>query len=74
MKTDCTNYGSQELSLWVMNDYLSYNNLMFAVKRCYTFNRYVETFVSLYYVYTDEQLENLEETYNEEIMEYHEDR
>ena len=71
--TDCTEYGEQELSLMVMNEEYCYNDLQKAIGYCLTFKEYVINCIDTLFIYTDEQLEDLEQTYNEEIMEYYEE-
>lgn len=65
---DITHYADQELSLMFLNDEFLYKELNRAVIR--------ENFTMLediareYFVFNDEQLEDLRETFNEELEEY----
>jgi hypothetical protein len=59
--TDITNYSSQELSFLFMNDEFLYGEFMKAVRR-ERFNDIKELFI-----YTEEQIEDLIETFWEEI-------
>jgi hypothetical protein len=67
---DITNYADQELSLMFLNDEFLYKQLMRAVIR--------EDFAMLeevareFFVFNDEQLEELKETFKEEVIESNE--
>ena len=68
MKTDITHYADQELSLMVLNDPFLYMEFTRAVIR--------EDFVILMdtvnelFIFNDDQLEDLKETFNEELEEF----
>lgn len=63
--TDITNYSSQELSFLFMNDEFLYGEFMKAVRR-ERFNDIKELCDELF-IYTEEQIEDLIETFWEEI-------
>ena len=65
--TDITHYSDQELSLLFLNDEGLYRELMKGVR----LNRfsYVRLIAHEHFVYNDEQLQDLEETFKEEVRE-----
>lgn len=68
-KKDITMNSDQELSLIFLNDEVSYTWLMGSVRR-EEFD-IIEVIVEDNFIYTPEQLANLEETYNNEVAEYY---
>ncbi len=68
--TDITNYSDQELSLMFLNDEFLYKEFMRAVIR--------EDFAMLdevareFFVFTEDQLEDLKETFKQEVIESNE--
>lgn len=66
--TDIRHYSEQELSLQFLNDEGLYRELMKGVR----LNRfsYVRLIAYEHFVYNDEQLQDLEETFNLELKEY----
>ncbi len=68
--TDITNYSDQELSLMFLNDEFLYKEFMRAVIR--------EDFAMLdevareFFVFTEDQLEDLKETFKQEVVESNE--
>ena len=68
MRKDLTMNGNHELSLNYLNDESLYNEMAWNVKRSQTFAIFT-LYVSGMFIYTDEQLKDLEETYNNEISE-----
>ena len=68
MRKDLTMNGPQELSLNYLIEEPLYEELMFNVKRSQTFAIFT-LYVAGMFIYTDEQLKDLEETYNNEISE-----
>ena len=71
MKTDITEYSNEELSLYFMNDEGLYNNLQFAVRRDNF--KYLESIADELFIYSDEQLDDLKNTFDEELNEYNEE-
>ena len=71
LKTDCTQYDEQELSLLVMNEECHYLNFMRQIRTRCTFAGYVELYIDPYFIYSADQLDELEDTYKEEIEEYY---
>lgn len=65
MKTDITHYSDQELSLMFLNDEFLYNEFMRAVVRK-DFAMLMDTASELF-VFNDDQLEDLKETFKEEV-------
>lgn len=65
MRTDITHYGDQELSLMFLNDEFFYNDFMRAVIRK-DFAMLMDT-ASEFFVFNDDQLEDLKETFKEEV-------
>lgn len=65
MKTDITHYGDQELSLMFLNDESLYNDFMRAVVRK-DFAMLMDT-ASEFFIFNDDQLEDLKETFKEEV-------
>jgi hypothetical protein len=65
---DIRHYADQELSLLFLNEEELYRHLMRAVRR----NDFsiVKDLCDDYFLYSDDQLENLRETFNEELQEY----
>ena len=66
--TDIRHYSDQELSLLFLNDEGLYRELMKGVR----LNRfsYVRLIAYENFVYNDEQLQDLEDTFNDELIEY----
>ena len=65
MKTNITHYADQELSLMFLNDESLYNDFMRAVIRK-DFAMLMDT-ASEFFVFNDDQLEDLKETFKEEV-------
>ena len=65
MRTDITHYGDQGLSLMFLNDEFFYNDFMRAVIRK-DFAMLMDT-ASEFFVFNDDQLEDLKETFKEEV-------
>lgn len=65
MKTDITHYADQELSLMFLNDESLYNDFMRAVVRK-DFAMLMDT-ASEFFIFNDDQLEDLKETFKEEV-------
>lgn len=65
MKTDITHYADQELSLMFLNDEFLYNDFMRAVIRK-DFAMLMDT-ASEFFIFNDDQLEDLKETFKEEV-------
>ncbi len=59
-KENITNYSNEELSLYFLNEESLYNILQST-----DFNNVVET-ANMFFIYTDEQLEELKETWENE--------
>jgi len=72
-KTDCTPQGKQELSLQVMNTEGPYNDIREAIKNRLSFQSYVKNFVDDNFIYDNDQLQDLENTFNEECLEWERD-
>lgn len=66
--TDITHYSDQELSLLFLNEEELYRELMRAVRRN-DFN-IVKDLCDDYFVYSEDQLEDLRDTFNNELEEY----
>ncbi len=66
--TDITHYSDQELSLLFFNEEPLYKDLMRAVRRN-DFN-IVEEICDEYFVYTYAQLDDLRDTFNNEVEDY----
>lgn len=65
---DITNYSDQELSLLFLNDEVLYKELMRAVRRNdFTILKEV---CDECFIYTEDQLEDLIDTFNDELIEY----
>lgn len=66
--TDIRHYSDQELSLQFLNDEGLYRELMKGVR----LNRfsYVRLVADEHFIYDDDQLQDLEETFNAELEEY----
>lgn len=66
--TDITHYSDQELSLMFLNDEFLYRELMRAVRR----NDFtiVKELCDEYFIYDEDQLEDLIDTFNDELIEY----
>jgi hypothetical protein len=69
-KQDITTYSDRELSLLVLNDGFFYRALVIAA-RTENFN-YLLDKVKDHFIFTDEQEEDLRETWEEEIIEQNE--
>lgn len=67
MKTDITHYADQELSLMFLNDRALYRELSRAVVRN-DFAMLMDT-ASEFFIFNDAQLEDLKETFKEEVKE-----
>ena len=67
MKTDITHYADQELSLMFLNDEFLYKELMRAVIREY-FAMLIDI-ANEFFIFNDDQLEDLKETFKEEVKE-----
>lgn len=66
--TDIKHYSDQELSLMFLNDEVLYKELMRAVRRAdFTI---VKELCDEYFIYTEDQLEDLIDTFNDELIEY----
>ena len=65
--TDITHYADQELSLMFLNDEFLYKELMRAVIRVDF--AMLEEVAREFFVFNDEQLEDLKETFKEEVRE-----
>lgn len=65
---DIRHYSDQELSLLFLNDEPLYKELMRAVRR----NDFtiVKELCDEYFIYTKDQLEDLADTFNDELIEY----
>jgi hypothetical protein len=68
--TDITHYSDQELSLLFLNEEKLYRELMRAVRR----EKFdiIEHICDEHFVYTYAQLEDLRETFNDEVKDYDE--
>jgi len=66
--TDIRHYSGQELSLLFLNDEFLYTELMRAVRR----NDFtiIRELCDEYYIYNGDQLEDLVDTFNDELIEY----
>lgn len=66
--TDIRHYGDQELSLLFLNDEVLYKDLMRAVRR----NDFtiIRELCHKYYIYSRDQLEDLMDTFKDELIEY----
>ena len=66
--TDIRHYSDQELSILFLNDESLYDELMRAVRR----NNFtiIRELCDEYYIYTRDQLEDLVDTFNNELIEY----
>ena len=66
--TDITHYSDQELSLLFLNDEPLYKELMRAVRQ----NDFtiIKEICDEYFIYTEDQLEDLIDTFNNELIEY----
>lgn len=65
---DITHYSDQELSLMFLNDEVLYKELMRAVRRDdFTI---IKEICDECFIYTENQLEDLIDTFNEELIEY----
>lgn len=65
---DITHYSDQELSLMFLNDEVLYKELMRAVRRDdFTI---IKEICDECFIYTEDQLEDLIDTFNEELIEY----
>ena len=65
---DITHYSDQELSLMFLNNEVLYKELMRAVRRN-DFTIVKELFDELF-IYTKDQLDDLADTFNDELIEY----
>ena len=65
---DISHYSDQELSLMFLNDEFLYRELMRAVRR----NDFtiVKELCDEYFIYSEDQLEDLIDTFNDELIEY----
>jgi len=65
---DIKHYSDQELSLSFLNDEFLYRELMRAVRR----NDFtiVKELCDEYFIYDEDQLEDLKDTFNDELIEY----
>jgi hypothetical protein len=70
-KQDITTYSDRELSLLVLNDGFFYRALVVAA-RTENFN-YLLDKVKDHFIFTDEQEEDLRETWEDEVEEYNEE-
>ena len=68
MKTNVQNYSDEELSLLFLNDESLYYDFMACVKRK-KFD-YLEEIVKDNFIFNPEQLEDLKETFDNEVNEY----
>jgi hypothetical protein len=66
--TDIRHYSDQELSLLFLNDEGLYKELMRAVRR--TDFTIVKELCDELFIYTEDQLEDLADTFNDELIEY----
>lgn len=66
--TDIRHYSDQELSLLFLNDEVLYKELMRAVRR--TDFTIVKELCDELFIYTKDQLEDLADTFNDELIEY----
>lgn len=66
--TDIRHYSDQELSLLFLNDEFLYKGLMNAIK-CNDFT-IVKELCDEYFIYNKDQLEDLADTFNDELIEY----
>lgn len=66
--TDIKHYSDRELSLLFLNEEPLYKTLMTAVRR----NDFdiVKELCDDYFIYNEEQLEDLRDTFNDELIEY----
>ena len=64
-----TQYGSQEMSLLFLNDYQLYRTMTMAIHDNVSFEEFKEDVIDEHFEYTTEQLESMEETYNNEKAE-----
>jgi len=66
--TDIRDYSDQELSLLFLNDEGLYRELMRAVRR----EKFdiIKDICDEYFVYSDDQLQDLKDTFNDELKEY----
>jgi len=66
--TDIKHYADQELSLLFYNDEFLYTELMRAVRRAdFTI---VKELCDEYFIYTKDQLDDLADTFNNELIDY----
>ena len=65
---DIRHYSDRELSLLFLNDESLYKELMRAVRR--TDFTIVKQMCDEFYIYSEEQLEDLADTFNDELIEY----
>ena len=65
---DIKHYSDQELSLLFLNDEVLYKELMRAVRR--TDFTIVKELCDELFIYTKDQLEDLADTFNDELIEY----
>ena len=65
---DITHYSDQELSLMFLNDEVVYKELMRAVRQ----NDFtlIKEICDELFIYTEDQLEDLIDTFNDELIEY----
>lgn len=65
---DITHYSDQELSLMFLNDEFLYRELMRAVRQ----NDFtiIKQVCDEYFIYSEDQLEDLIDTFNDELIEY----
>jgi len=66
--TNIIHYSDQELSLLFLNDEVLYKELMRAVRR--TDFTIVKELCDELFIYTEDQLEDLADTFNDELIEY----
>ena len=66
--TDIKHYSDQELSLLFFNDEYLYTELMKAVRR--TDFTIVKELCDEYFIYTKDQLDDLADTFNNELIDY----
>jgi hypothetical protein len=65
---DIKHYSDQELSLMFLNDEFLYRELMRAIRRAdFTI---VKELCDEYFIYSEDQLEDLIDTFNDELIEY----
>lgn len=70
--TDIRHYSDQELSLLFLNDEFLYKELMRAVRR----NDFtiIRELCDEFYIYSGDQLEDLVDTFNDELIEYEQEQ